>query len=118
MANEQNLTPFTNNQSREEAVKNGRKGGKASGKARRERKTIAQCINAFLDERDEASGLTRRELLAMKVVKTTFDTGSAKSLKILTEITGELKQKVELDNKNPIVLLPEGVMESIKKQAK
>lgn len=39
MANEQNLKPFTTEQSREEAVKNGRKGGIASGEARRARKT-------------------------------------------------------------------------------
>lgn len=35
MANEQNLRPFTSAQSREEAVKNGRVGGIASGRARR-----------------------------------------------------------------------------------
>ena len=39
MANEQNLKPFTTEQSREEAVKNGRKGGIASGEARRAKKT-------------------------------------------------------------------------------
>lgn len=38
MANEQNLKPFTSDQSREEAVKNGRKGGEASGEARRDKK--------------------------------------------------------------------------------
>ena len=35
MANEQNLIPFTSNQSREEAKKNGAKGGKKSGEVRR-----------------------------------------------------------------------------------
>ena len=39
MANEQNLKPFTTEQSREEAVKNGRKGGIASGEAKRKNKT-------------------------------------------------------------------------------
>ena len=38
MANEQNLIPFTSNQSREEAKKNGAKGGKKSGEVRRKRK--------------------------------------------------------------------------------
>ena len=39
MANEQNLKPFTSDQSREEAVKNGRKGGVASGVAKRKYNT-------------------------------------------------------------------------------
>lgn len=49
MANENNLTPFTGNQSREEAVKNGRKGGKASGKKRREQKTVRDILSTVLD---------------------------------------------------------------------
>lgn len=35
MANEQNLKPFTSDQNREEAAKNGKKGGIKSGEARR-----------------------------------------------------------------------------------
>ena len=38
MANEENLKPFTSNQSREEAVRNGQKGGIASGYSRRQKK--------------------------------------------------------------------------------
>lgn len=38
MANEQNLVPFTSDQSREKAAINGRKGGIESGKAKREKK--------------------------------------------------------------------------------
>ena len=40
MANENNLVPFTSEQSHEEAVKNGRKGGIASGEAKRNRKIV------------------------------------------------------------------------------
>ncbi len=38
MANEENLKKFTSEQSREEAVKNGKNGGIQSGKARRRKK--------------------------------------------------------------------------------
>ena len=48
MANEQNLTPFTSNQSREEAVRNGAKGGKASGEARRAKKTMREYAELLL----------------------------------------------------------------------
>lgn len=49
MANEQNLIPFTSEQNREEASKNGRKGGIASGIARREKKTIQKILNDLLE---------------------------------------------------------------------
>ena len=48
MANEKNLIPFTSGQSHDEAVKNGKKGGVASGAARRRRKTMRQTLNALL----------------------------------------------------------------------
>ena len=48
MANNENLIPFTSNQSREEAVKNGRKGGKASGEARRRKADFRRTLNALL----------------------------------------------------------------------
>lgn len=48
MANEQNLDHFTSDQSREEAVKNGRKGGIASARARREKKAMRETLEALL----------------------------------------------------------------------
>lgn len=58
MANEQNLRPFTSDQSREEAAKNGRKGGIASGEARRKKKTCAEIamrvVNSELDPASRA----------------------------------------------------------------
>ena len=48
MANEENLIPFTSDQSQEEAVKNGAKGGIASGKARREKKAMKDTLETLL----------------------------------------------------------------------
>lgn len=48
MANEKNLTPFTSEQSHEEAVKNGKKGGVASGAARRRKRSMRQTVNTLL----------------------------------------------------------------------
>ncbi len=48
MANEQNLIPFTSNQDREEAKKNGHKGGIASGKARREKRKMRERVEFLL----------------------------------------------------------------------
>lgn len=48
MANEENLKPFTSDQSRAEAKKNGKKGGIASGKARREKKAFKETLEILL----------------------------------------------------------------------
>jgi hypothetical protein len=49
VANEKNLIPFTSEQSREEAKKNGHKGGVASGKARKEKASLRKMAQAILD---------------------------------------------------------------------
>jgi hypothetical protein len=49
MANEENLVPFTSEQSREEAVKNGRKGGIASGVARRQKADLRKRLRELVD---------------------------------------------------------------------
>lgn len=46
MANEQNLIPFTSEQSREKAAENGRKGGIESGKTRRLQGAIRKALEA------------------------------------------------------------------------
>ena len=52
MANEQNLIPFTSEQSHEEAVKNGRKGGIESGKKRRLQGAIERALDAAASNAD------------------------------------------------------------------
>lgn len=60
--NDQNLIqPFTSDQNREEASRNGRKGGIASGEARRRKKTIAELAEKMLN-----SPMTGKAKAAMK----------------------------------------------------
>ena len=60
MANEQNLKPFTSDQSHEEAVKNGAKGGKKSGEVR--------SANAAMRKRlEQITKMTLREGKADKI---------------------------------------------------
>lgn len=65
MANEKNLIPFTSEQSHEEAVKNGKKGGIASGEARRQKKTIQKILDSFLDR--EIKDYPQMQKLAAKI---------------------------------------------------
>lgn len=99
MANEQNLVPFTSEQSHEEAVKNGRKGGIASGEARRNKKMLRDCID-YLFERvdktvigDDGQPMTGAEQLAynlfIKALGET-DTGkAAKAFEVLRDTAGQ-----------------------------
>ena len=48
MANEENLVPFTSDQSHEEAVKNGRKGGIASGVSRRQNADLKKRLKEIV----------------------------------------------------------------------
>lgn len=48
MANEKNLIPFTSEQNREEAKKNGQKGGIKSGEVRRQRKAMKEQAELLL----------------------------------------------------------------------
>lgn len=48
MANEQNLKPFTSDQDREQAVINGRKGGKARAEAQRRKKEMRERLEILL----------------------------------------------------------------------
>lgn len=82
MANEENLIPYTSEQSHEEAVKNGRKGGIESGKSRRRKKLLKETVEMLLnlpvhegelDEitcLDEVNGknITVQEMLVLKQI--------------------------------------------------
>ncbi len=61
MANEKNLKPV---RTKSEARERGKKGGEASGKSRREKRTIQNILNTFLD--DEIKGNVQLEELANK----------------------------------------------------
>ena len=90
MANEQNLAkPFTSIQSREEARENGRKGGIASGVARREKKI-------FKDEICKRLGVEDFNEIIDNLIKRAKE--QDKSFEILRDTMGQ-KPKEELEAK-------------------
>jgi len=102
VANEQNLVPFTTNQSREEAVKNGRKGGKASGRARRRkadfRKTLNLLLTAEIDNEEwkpvlESLGVecTLESALLMAQIKEAMQ-GNTKAAYFVAQYAGQNAQ--------------------------
>lgn len=101
---DKNLIPFTSDQSREQAAKNGTKGGKKSGEVRRQKKTIADFLKTWADkEVDEknkkalqALGLdeeaTNRTLLVLPLIKKA-NGGDIKALQMIIDLLGEDKKK-------------------------
>ena len=70
MANEQNLKPFdTLTEKRQREIRS--KGGTASQKARKERKTAYEIAKMFMDEKITVNGkvFTRKELMLMNAFK-------------------------------------------------
>lgn len=98
--NDENIKPyeFTSEQNREEAAKNGLKGGIASGKARRERKTIAEIINKVLDEELPGTGLTKREAIITKTLERAFKQGKVEDLERIAKLTGEYQQNINVQS--------------------
>lgn len=65
MANEENLKPFTSNQSREEAVRNGQKGGIASGYSRRQKKALSDYVKIIAES--PVSSTAKKKLAKMGI---------------------------------------------------
>ena len=91
MANEQNLKPFTSNQSREEAAKNGQKGGIASGRARAEKRDLRKALELLLEQTyTDKKGVTRTgaqaitEKLFSEVMK-----GNVRAFEVLRDTVGQ-----------------------------
>ena len=100
MANGEDVVPLTGEQSHEEAVKNGRKGGVASGEAKRNRKMLRDCID-YLFEREDAmvlgedgSPMSGAEKLAYNLfVKALAETDTAKAAKAFEVLRDTAGQK-------------------------
>lgn len=101
MANEKNLKPFTSNQSHEEAVKNGRRGGVASGASKRRKKDLRQALEELLDRKytdKNGNKLTGTEAITAKLFEQAMK-GNIKAFETIRSTVGQDPvQKVEQVN--------------------
>ena len=92
MANEQNLKPFTSDQNREEAAKNGKKGGVASGEARRRKRDIKLAIEILLEKEYRSKNgeqlLSGAEAIALKQMEKALD-GDTKAFEVIRDTAGQ-----------------------------
>ena len=103
MANEQNLKHFTSEQSREEAVKNGRKGGIASGESKRKRKLLKEHLELLLETKIQTSDgeITKSEAITLKLIEQALK-GNVKAYKLIRDTLGEAPiQKIQTSEVDP-----------------
>ena len=135
MANEQNLIPFTSDQNREEAKKNGHKGGIASGKARRDKRTLRQIAEELLsmtmkdkDGKETKSPITGKvmsiaETIVTAQIKKAIG-GDTKAFTELTDIKGEKVVKTEqrvdvnVSNDKRLANVPEDLLRKVAQHIK
>lgn len=104
--NEQNLKPNTD-LTPKELSERGRKAGIASGKARRERKLLADTLRAEL-AKDAGGGMTKQEYLVAKCLQDLAGKNGKvfpKDLKTLAEVLGELKTNIDLSTEGEGLLI-------------
>ena len=107
MPNEQNLKPFTSDQSREKAVINGRRGGVASGVAKRKRKDLRQALEDLLNRKytdKNGNKLTGTEAITAKLFEQAMK-GNIKAFETIRSTVGQDPvQKVMLAEVNQDVI--------------
>lgn len=98
---EDNLKPFTSKQSREEAVKNGTKGGIASGEARRKKRDLRLAIEMLLEtdiKGKDGEIKSGAEAIAIAQFKKALK-GDTKAFEVLRDTAGQKPvEKVEQVN--------------------
>lgn len=124
MANEQNLIPFTSEQNREEAKKNGAKGGKKSGEVRRQRKAMKEQMEMLLAlpfnlkdnngndvaEALSALGIDKDQIdnqmaLIISLWKTAMNSNSSQQIQAVREIREIVKDEQTTNNDNRVQII-------------
>ena len=104
----ENLKPFT----REQAAEMGRKGSVKSAETKRRNKLLKEVLMEQLDQEmptKEGGKVTRREMIVMATLKNLYDKPSAKGLKIIAEVCGEMEINVNLtQSEKPVIMFDDG----------
>lgn len=142
MANEQNLKPFTSDQNREEAKKNGRKGGVKSGESRRRKRDMKKSLEALFATQapdkmtkafkkqglDVPSQATFEDLLTISMAAKAI-AGDARMVSLILDVTGDkhsdklkereiaLKEKQMADAKSESLEKLDAILSGIQSQA-
>lgn len=104
----ENLKPFT----REQAAEMGRKGSVKSAETKRRNKLLREVLMEQLDQEittKNGEKITRREAIVAATLKNLYDKPSAKGLKIIAEVCGEMGINVNLtQSEKPVIMFDDG----------
>ena len=126
MANNENLVPFTSDQSREEAVRNGRKGGIKSGQARRRKAALRDTMNRCLTMQAHVDGLsdvliadggesTYEEIITMAMINQAM-LGDVKAYNAIMKVVGQTdKSEVDLEEQVAKIQLMQAQKQKVQK---
>ena len=122
MSNYQNIEKhnFTSEQDHDTVVENGRKGGIASGEAKREKKRLKAILTEVLDgevRTKDGQTMTHGEIIVRNTLRRAAEKGSVTDLKTLMELTGDYTPSLDLDSA-PVVILRPSELEAIDKLKK
>ena len=109
MANEQNLKPI---QTEKEARELGKKGGIASGQARREKATMKKTLEMLLESTNK-NGKTYKELATLGLIQGAVK-GNSQNYRTIVELLGELN--IEGTNEAPILKIEVSDNSNLEKQ--
>lgn len=94
-----NLIPM-NKRTVEEQREIARRGGIASGEARREKATLKKALEQLLDEKCAEEDITYRNAATLGLIRGAID-GKAENYKVIAQVLGELDEPSNIDT--PIV---------------
>ena len=122
MANYQNIEKhkYTSDQDHDTVVENGRKGGIASGEAKREKKRLKAILAEVLDgevRTKDGQTMTHGEIIVRNTLRRAAEKGSVNDLKTIMELTGDYTPSLDLDTA-PVVILRPSELEAIDKLKK
>ena len=104
MAKEDGYKKIKPPRSSDEARKNGKKGGIASGKARREKKTAREYAIAALEattKGKDGKTITIKDVMIQKLIAKAVSEADLNAIKYIVELIGESpSQKIEVTGKN------------------
>lgn len=103
----ENLKPFT----REQASEKGRKGAEKANETKRRNKLLREVLMEQLDQEittKNGEKITRREAIVAATLKNLYDKPSAKGLKIIAEVCGEMEINVNVNQaEKPVIVFDE-----------
>lgn len=112
--NNSNLIPASE-RTHEDFVEIGRKGGIASGEARREKRKTLEMLEMLLEQTisTEDGKISREQAYMLSVLKKGIATGNVDLLELIAKLRGEMINKTEMDVSGsiPAVLTEEMIVE-------